>query len=86
MEIYYSETHETEKLEFKKSTAEWKDACIDIVAMTNKNGGLLFFGIEDSGRICGLTKSEKTIRDLTNDIKRLIDPPLHLSIVWESID
>ncbi len=85
MDTFFFERHETEKLEFKKSTAEWKDACVDIVAMANKSGGMLYFGIEDTGRIVGLTKSEKTIRDLTNDLKRHIDPPLHLSLSWENI-
>lgn len=86
MSIFFSERHETEQLEFKRSTAEWKDACVDIVAMANKSGGILFFGIKDNGQILGLTKSEKTIRDLANDIKRLIDPQLHLGISWENIE
>ncbi|MDR1835456.1 MAG: ATP-binding protein, partial [Fusobacteriaceae bacterium] len=47
---------ESETLEFKKTTAEAKDAVIDVVAMLNKHGrGELYFGIGNDGRVLGQT-------------------------------
>ena len=39
---------ETERIEFKKSTGEMKDAIISIAAILNKHGaGELFFGVNE---------------------------------------
>ena len=43
---------ETERIEFKKSTGEMKDAIISIAAILNKHGaGELFFGVKDNGDV-----------------------------------
>lgn len=76
-------THETEQLEFKKSPAERKTACDDIVAFANKSWWIVYLGVEDDGKILWLTKSESTTRDLTNNIKTRTSPTIHFSISWD---
>ena len=52
---------ESEKIELKKSTAELKEAVISIAAMLNKHGQAeLFFGINDNGKVSGMTVGRKT--------------------------
>ena len=49
--------HETEELEFKKSTSEMHDAMKDIVAILNKHEkGILYFGVAPNGdvKVCRL--------------------------------
>ena len=42
---------ESEKLEYKKSISELKEAIISIVSILNKHGmGELFFGINNDGK------------------------------------
>lgn len=84
--IYHSQKHESEILEFKKSSALWKEACDDIVAMANKSWGELYFGIEDNGEILWQTKAESTIRNLVNDLRWRIDPQIHFSLCWEEFE
>lgn len=53
------EKRENEKLEFKKSTSELKQAIISLSSMLNKNNyGLLYFGANNEGEIVD-NKSEK---------------------------
>ena len=54
---------ESETVEFKKSTAELKEAVISIVAMLNKHGrGEVYFGKNDrDGKVLGMTIGRMTI-------------------------
>ena len=44
---------ESSKIEFKKSTAELKQALEDICAFANGGEGVLYFGINDDGKVVG---------------------------------
>ena len=47
---------ETEKIELKKSMTQLKEGIISCAAMLNKNhSGTVIFGINDDGRVCGIT-------------------------------
>ncbi len=66
---------ESETIEFKKSTAELKEAVISIVAMLNKHGRAeVCFGIGDDGAVFGQTVGRKTIRDVTQAIVDNTEP------------
>jgi ATP-dependent DNA helicase RecG len=53
---------ESETIEFKKSTAELKEAVIAIAAMLNKHGqGDVYFGISDDGKVVGQDIGRMTI-------------------------
>ena len=58
--------HETETLEFKKTTGELKEGVVSIAAILNKHQkGELYFGIKPDGMPIGQQISEKTLRHNT---------------------
>jgi ATP-dependent DNA helicase RecG len=65
---------ESETLEFKRSTGERKEAAMSICAMLNHKGGRVVFGIERDGRVVGQDVSDKSVEDVTNELRE-IDPP-----------
>ncbi|MDR1164953.1 MAG: putative DNA binding domain-containing protein [Deltaproteobacteria bacterium] len=72
---------ENEKLEFKSSTAELKEAIISISAILNKhNGGELYFGINDNGVPIGIQISTKTLRDISQGIGFHLEPKIYPKI------
>lgn len=78
---------ENEILEFKKSTSELKDSMDDICAMLNKHGyGTLYFGIKNSGEICGQDVSASSLNDVATVIKTAIKPMIYPSIKEEIIE
>jgi len=68
---------ESETIEFKKSTAELREAVISISAILNKHGrGELYFGIKDDGIVVGQTIGRNTIKEVTQVITDNIDPKI----------
>lgn len=66
---------ETEELELKKSLAQLKEGIISLSAMLNKGQkGIVIFGINDSGRVCGLEIGHKTKADITHEIRNNLKP------------
>ena len=58
--------HETETLEFKKTTGELKEGIVSIAAILNKHQkGELYFGIKPDGTPIGQQISEKALRHNT---------------------
>ena len=73
--------HETEELEFKKSTSEMHDAMKDIVAILNKHEkGILYFGVAPNGDVKGLQVVESTLRDVSRVIFESIKPQIYPQI------
>lgn len=77
---------ESAKIEFKKSTAELKQALEDICAFANIGEGVLYFGIADDGKITGQDVSDKTIQKLSTSILSSIEPRLYPNIYEEVIN
>ena len=72
---------ENEKLEFKKTTAELKEAIICISAILNKHSsGELYFGIRNDGIPVGLTINEKTMRDISQAVSNHLEPKIYPTI------
>lgn len=79
--------HETETLEFKKTTGELKEGIISIAAILNKHQkGELYFGIKPDGTPLGQQISEKTLRDISQEIANHIEPRIYPEIVVVHID
>src|SRR3989338_5975835 len=78
---------ESETIEFKKSTAELKGAVISIVAMLNKHGrGEVYFGIDDNGKVLGLTIGKTTIKDVTQAVVDNTEPKIYPKVEARKID
>lgn len=58
---------ETQNIEFKES---WRDEYLQwICGMANSIGGKLFIGIDDNGKVIGVTKPKKLSEDIPNKAK-----------------
>ena len=85
--MYMIFTSETEILEFKKTTAEMKEAVVSVCAMLNKHGyGDLYFGIRNDGTVVGQTVNEKTLSDISTAIGNHIRPQIYPEINQELIE
>jgi ATP-dependent DNA helicase RecG len=72
---------ESEKLEFKKTTAELSEGIISMAAMLNKHGGgELYFGIRNDGTPLGMDISDKTLRDVSQSVANHIEPKVYPEI------
>jgi len=78
---------ETETTEYKTSLAELKQGLISLSAMLNKHAvGELWFGIAPDGTAVGLTLTEKTLRDVSQQIAAHIEPRIYPEIQRKSVD
>ncbi|MCX8083179.1 MAG: putative DNA binding domain-containing protein [bacterium] len=68
---------ETGKIELKKSTAEWKEIVETVCAFANTEGGKIYIGISNTGKIVGTDIGKKTIEDITNRIVCNTDPKIY---------
>lgn len=63
-------TTESQNIEFKES---WRDEYLKwICGFANAQGGTLFVGREDSGRVCGVPDAMKLMEDLPNKVLSLL--------------
>jgi ATP-dependent DNA helicase RecG len=65
---------ESEAVEFKKSTAQIRRAMETLCGMLNGHGGRVLFGITPQGQIVGQTISDKTLREVADQLRRF-EPP-----------
>jgi len=76
---------ESETIEFKKSTGEWKEIIETMSAFSNTKGGNILIGVSDKEKVIGIQIGKKTIEDLANKIKENTDPKIFPSISVENI-
>lgn len=67
--------NETEELELKKSLSQLKEGVISLSSMLNKHGkGTVLFGINDDGKVFGLTLGKKIKTDIAHEIQNNLKP------------
>lgn len=78
---------ESHALEFKKSTSLLIAAFETVCAFLNGDGGIVLIGVTDGGRIIGQQVSDKTRREIAQEILKL-EPPAqpHISVSYVSVD
>ena len=77
---------ESETIEFKKSTAQLKEAVISLCAMLNKHGsGVVYFGIKDDGTVCGQEIGKKTTADVSHEFRNNLKPIPTITISVEQL-
>ncbi len=78
---------ETEKVEFKLTTAEKNEAVESICAILNKHcAGTLYFGVDDNGFVVGQQVSDSTKKDVSRIIAQLLEPKITPSIDVITLD
>jgi len=71
---------EGQHLEFKESFAEDSAAIESLCAFANADGGTVLFGINDGGKIIGITVGKNTIEQFTNKIRSQTQSPISPTI------
>jgi ATP-dependent DNA helicase RecG len=75
------EKHESEIIEFKKTTSQLKEGIISLSAMLNKHGkGFLYFGIKDDGTPLGQDIGKKTTSNVSHEIRSNLKPLPYVNI------
>jgi len=77
---------ESETLEFKKSTGEWKEIIETISAFANKKGGIILVGVDKKKEVCGVAIGKGTIEDLTNKVLNNTEPKIYPEIGIQSLN
>ncbi len=80
------EIGESETVEFKKSTGEWKEIVETISAFANTKGGVILVGVDKKKEVCGVSIGKGTIEDLTNKILNNTEPKIYPEIGIQSLD
>lgn len=75
---------ESEAVEFKEKFD--KEALETVCAFANTGGGVIFLGVDDRGKIKGITLGKNTINEWLNQIKQSFSASLVTSIQTETID
>ena len=76
---------ESETLEFKESTGTRREASMTMCAFLNQSGGQVLFGVKDDGSVVGQQVGERTIEELSAELRR-IDPTAFPSIERVSVN
>jgi ATP-dependent DNA helicase RecG len=79
-------TKENEVVELKSSLSSTKEIIETISAFANTVGGRIVVGVNDVGKIVGVTIGKGTIENLANQIAQNTDPKIHPKITAEKID
>ena len=79
------EIGESETVEFKKSTGEWKEIVETISAFANTRGGTILIGVDGKGNLIGVPIGKGTVEDLTNKILNNIEPKFYPEITVETV-
>jgi len=77
---------EGQRVEFKTSFAESREAIEALCAMANVSGGLVFFGVRDDGTIVGAQVGKKTLENFSSQVKYNTQPNLLPEIEKLDID
>ena len=77
---------ESETIEFKKSTSEWKEIIKTISAFANTRGGIILIGVDNKSDVCGVSIGKGTIEDLTNKIIHNTEPNIYPEIGIQSLN
>ncbi|MCT4612080.1 MAG: putative DNA binding domain-containing protein [Clostridia bacterium] len=77
------EFKESEYLELKREVTD--DLAKEIIAFANTNGGKIYIGIDDNGKVIGVSKPDLVSQKVSNIITDSIDPDLMSSINIENL-
>lgn len=77
---------ENDRTEFKTSLSEINEIIETISAFSNTEGGKIFAGVSNSGKIIGVQIGKGTIEELTNRISQNTDPKIHPKITVKKIN
>ena len=74
---------ESETVEFKENFG--KDVIETAVAMANTRGGYIIVGVDNSGRVKGVTLAPETMKNWYNELMQNIEPKVNISLRSEKL-
>lgn len=77
---------EGQQLEFKRSLAELGTATRTVAAFANTDGGVLLFGVRDSGEVIGVEIGQTTKERIVNRITGATDPVVYPSVEYVTVE
>jgi ATP-dependent DNA helicase RecG len=77
---------ENNAVEFKSASVSVDSISKEIVAFANTSGGSILIGIEDDGRVTGVTEPNRTEEWITNICRQNVIPPIETTINIERIN
>ncbi len=79
------EQGEGQQIEFKRSLAELETAARTVTAFANTDGGVLIFGVRDSGEIVGVDIGKTTKERIVNHITSVTDPVVYPTVQFVTL-
>ena len=71
---------ESETLEFKGARSPVDAIARSVCAMLNQQGGIVLWGVDDRGRVSGLSQPETKVQELTQHLMQCVSPRPLLSV------
>ncbi len=71
-------------MEFKSTTGEIKSACKTLCAFLNCEGGMVFIGVKDDGRLVGQMVTDNTRIEIANELEKF-EPPVRVKVDYVPI-
>ncbi len=71
-------------IEFKSTTGEIKSACKTLCAFLNCEGGIVFIGVKDDGRLVGQMVTDHTRLEIANELGKF-EPPANIKVEYVPI-
>ena len=76
--------YESERIEYKSQMID--DIYKEVIAFANTNGGVIYIGIDDKGKLIGIDNVDETYTRLTNGIRDAIAPDVTLFVRYIQLD
>ena len=71
---------EGQRSEFKRAFAEDNEAIRSLCAFTHAEGGTVFFGVANNGKVTGISVGQNTLENFANNLRRHTNPPMSASV------
>lgn len=73
--------NENIQTEFKSTTGELRQACQTLCAFLNDQGGWVFLGVKNDGRLIGQMVTDATCQEIANELRKF-EPPVSIEISY----
>ena len=61
------------------------DICKEVIAFANSKGGTLYIGVDDTGKVIGVTDADRVILQLNNMVRDSIKPDVTMFVHYETL-
>ena len=70
--------YESERMEYKSRLTD--EIYKEVIAFANTEGGVIYIGIDDQGKVVGIDSVDETYTRLTNGIRDAIQPDVTMFV------